>query len=173
MTIHRLPHAALVKIANPREAKKKADATEMRRKKKEATTGRAQQRVWMDNVHAASTTKQAGVLCEDAVLLQRTRGFSTGPAAADFPRPPHGPRVGGLTCRPSATCSATVRAVAAVGVYYAAPCRRAHDTPAAAPPCRDRPTMPRRESPKQAGGGVKPDIYSDPDEMRAFVRRFK
>jgi hypothetical protein len=26
---------------------------------------------------------------------------------------------------------------------------------------------------KQAGGGVKPDIYSDPDEMRAFVRRFK
>jgi hypothetical protein len=70
------------------------------------------------------------------------------------------------------------RRVSQLDVYYALRRvdERMDDAPAApaTTAAPTKPTMPHLGKPgKQAGGGVKPDIYSDPDEMRAFVRRFK
>lgn len=171
------------------EAKKKADADEeSRRKQKEADDEASeQQRVWMDNVHAAFNDEKREQEFYAKVQYCSQRGLGqildSCPAAADFlMNHPHGPRVMEKVLNDQQTFRDVFgdgsRRVSQLDVYYAL--RRvdermdvAPDTPVA-PAAPTKPTMPHLGKPgKQAGSGVKPDIYSDPDEMRAFVRRFK
>lgn len=95
---------------------------------------------------------------------------------------PHGPRVMEKVLNDQQTFRDVfgdgLRRVSQLDVYYALRRvdERMDDAPAApaTPAAPTKPTMPHLGKPgKQAGAGVKPDIYSDPDEMRAFVRRFK
>lgn len=170
------------------EAKKKADAdAETRRKQKEADDEASeQQRVWMDNVHAAFNDEKREQEFYAKVQYCSQRGLGQildeCPAAADFlMNHPHGPRVMEKVLNDQQTFRDVFgdgsRRVSQLDVYYALRRvdERMDDAPAApATPTPTKPTMPHLGKPgKQAGGGVKPDIYSDPDEMRAFVRRFK
>ena len=171
------------------EAKKKADAdAETRRKQKEADDEASeQQRVWMDNVHAAFNDEKREQEFYAKVQYCSQRGLGQildeCPAAADFlMNHPHGPRVMEKVLNDQQTFRDVFgdgsRRVSQLDVYYALRRvdERMDDAPAvpAAPAAPTKPTMPHLGKPgKQAGAGVKPDIYSDPDEMRAFVRRFK
>ena len=171
------------------EAKKKADADEeTRRKQKEADDEAfAQQRVWMDNVHAAFNDEKREQEFYAKVQYCSQRGLGQildeCPAAADFlMNHPHGPRVMEKVLNDQQTFRDVFgdgsRRVSQLDVYYALRRvdERMDDAPAApaTPAAPTKPTMPHLGKPgKQAGAGVKPDIYSDPDEMRAFVRRFK
>ena len=171
------------------EAKKKADADEeAKRKQKEADDEAfAQQRVWMDNVHAAFNDEKREQEFYAKVQYCSQRGLGQFldecPAAADFlMNHPHGPRVMEKVLNDQQTFRDVFgdgsRRVSQLDVYYALRRvdERMDDAPVApaAPAAPSKPTMPHLGKPgKQAGGGVKPDIYSDPDEMRAFVRRFK
>ena len=171
------------------EAKKKADAgEEAKRKQKEADDEAfAQQRVWMENVHAAFNDEKREQEFYAKVQYCSQRGLGQildeCPAAADFlMNHPHGPRVMEKVLNDQQTFRDVFgdgsRRVSQLDVYYALRRvdERMDDAPAApaAPAAPTKPTMPHLGKPgKQAGGGVKPDIYSDPDEMRAFVRRFK
>ena len=170
------------------EAKKKADADEeTRRKQKEADDEASeQQRVWMDNVHAAFNDEKREQEFYAKVQYCSQRGLGqildSCPAAADFlMNHPHGPRVMEKVLNDQQTFRDVFgdgsRRVSQLDVYYALRRvdERMDDAPAAtATPAPTKPTMPHLGKPgKQAGAGVKPDIYSDPDEMRAFVRRFK
>lgn len=171
------------------EAKKKADADEeSRRKQKEADDeATEQQRVWMDNVHSAFNDEKREQEFYAKVQYCSQRGLGqildSCPAAADFlMNHPHGPRVMEKVLNDQQTFRDVFgdgsRRVSQLDVYYALRRvdERMDDAPAApaTPAAPTKPTMPHLGKPgKQAGGGVKPDIYSDPDEMRAFVRRFK
>ena len=171
------------------EAKKKADADEeAKRKQKEADDEASeQQRVWMENVHAAFNDEKREQEFYAKVQYCSQRGLGQildeCPAAADFlMNHPHGPRVMEKVLNDQQTFRDVFgdgsRRVSQLDVYYALRRvdERMDDAPAspAAPAAPTKPTMPHLGKPgKQAGGGVKPDIYSDPDEMRAFVRRFK
>jgi hypothetical protein len=170
------------------EAKKKADAdAETRRKQKEADDEASeQQRVWMENVHSAFNDEKREQEFYAKVQYCSQRGLGQildeCPAAADFlMNHPHGPRVMEKVLNDQQTFRDVFgdgsRRVSQLDVYYALRRvdERMDDAPAApANPAPTKPTMPHLGKPgKQAGGGVKPDIYSDPDEMRAFVRRFK
>ena len=171
------------------EAKKKADADEeAKRKQKEADDEAfAQQRIWLDNVHAAfnDEKREQEFLAKVQYCSQRGLGqiLDECPAAADFfMNHPHGPRVMEKVLNDQQTFRDVFgdgsRRVSQLDVYYAIRRidERMDDAPAAPanPAAPTKPTMPHIGKPgKQAGGGVKPDIYSDPDEMRAFVRRFK
>lgn len=171
------------------EAKKKADADEeAKRKQKEADDEAfAQQRIWLDNVHAAfnDEKREQEFLAKVQYCSQRGLGqiLDECPAAADFfMNHPHGPRVMEKVLNDQQTFRDVFgdgsRRVSQLDVYYAIRRidERMDDAPAAPanPAAPAKPTMPHIGKPgKQAGGGVKPDIYSDPDEMRAFVRRFK
>ena len=171
------------------EAKKKADADEeTRRKQKEADDEASeQQRVWMDNVHAAFNDEKREQKFYAKVQYSSQHGLGkildSCPAAADFlMNHPHGPRVMEKVLNDQQTFRDVFgdgsRRVSQLDVYYALRRvdERMDDEPAApaTPAAPAKPTMPHLGKPgKQAGGGVKPDIYSDPDEMRAFVRRFK
>ena len=171
------------------EAKKKADAdAETRRKQKEADDEASeQQRVWMDNVHAAFNDEKREQEFYAKVQYCSQRGLGQildeCPAAADFlMNHPHGPRVMEKVLNDQQTFRDVFgdgsRRVSQLDVYYALRRvdERMDDAPAApaTPAAPTKPTMPHIGKPgKQAGAGVKPDIYSDPDEMRAFVRRFK
>ena len=171
------------------EAKKKADAdAETRRKQKEADDEAIeQQRVWMENVHAAFNDEKREQEFYAKVQYCSQRGLGQildeCPAAADFlMNHPHGPRVMEKVLNDQQTFRDVFgdgsRRVSQLDVYYALRRvdERMDDVPAApaTPAAPTKPTMPHLGKPgKQAGGGVKPDIYSDPDEMRAFVRRFK
>ena len=171
------------------EAKKKADAdAETRRKQKEADDEAfAQQRVWMDNVHAAFNDEKREQEFYAKVQYSSQRGLGQildeCPAAADFlMNHPHGPRVMEKVLNDQQTFRDVFgdgsRRVSQLDVYYALRRvdERMDDAPAApaTPAAPTKPTMPHLGKPgKQAGGGVKPDIFSDPDEMRTFVRRFK
>ena len=171
------------------EAKKKADAdAEARRKQKEIDDEASeQQRVWMDNVHAAFNDEKREQEFYAKVQYCSQRGLGqildSCPAAADFlMNNPHGPRVMEKVLNDQQTFRDVFgdgsRRVSQLDVYYALRRvdERMDDAPAApaAPAASTKPTMPHIGKPgKQAGAGVKPDIYSDPDEMRAFVRRFK
>lgn len=171
------------------EAKKKADADEeTRRKQKEADDEAfAQQRVWMENVHAAFNDEKREQEFYAKVQYSSQRGLGQildeCPAAADFlMNHPHGPRVMEKVLNDQQTFRDVFgdgsRRVSQLDVYYALRRvdERMDDAPAApaTPAAPTKPTMPHLGKPgKQAGAGVKPDIYSDPDEMRAFVRRFK
>lgn len=171
------------------EAKKKADADEeAKRKQKEADDEAfAQQRVWMDNVHAAFNDEKREQEFYAKVQYCSQRGLGQildeCPAAADFlMNHPHGPRVMEKVLNDQQTFRDVFgdgsRRVSQLDVYYALRRvdERMDDAPAApaTPAAPTKPTMPHLGKPgKQAGAGVKPDIYSDPDEMRAFVRRFK
>lgn len=171
------------------EAKKKADADEeSRHKQKEADDEASeQQRVWMDNVHAAFNDEKREQEFYAKVQYCSQRGLGqildSCPAAADFlMNHPHGPRVMEKVLNDQQTFRDVFgdgsRRVSQLDVYYALRRvdERMDDAPAApaTPAAPAKPTMPHIGKPgKQAGGGVKPDIYSDPDEMRAFVRRFK
>ena len=178
------------KMARIREEdKKKADADEeSRRKQKEADDEASeQQRVWMDNVHAAFNDEKREQEFYTKVQYCSQRGLGqildSCPAAADFlMNHPHGPRVMEKVLNDQQTFRDVFgdgsRRVSQLDVYYALRRvdERMDDAPAApaTPTAPTKPTMPHLGKPgKQAGGGVKPDIYSDPDEMRAFVRRFK
>lgn len=171
------------------EAKKKADADEeSRRKQKEADDEASeQQRVWMDNVHAAFNNEKREQEFYAKVQYCSQRGLGqildSCPAAADFlMNHPHGPRVMEKVLNDQQTFRDVFgdgsRRVSQLDVYYALRRvdERMDDAPAtpAATAAPAKPAMPHLGKPgKQAGAGVKPDIYSDPDEMRAFVRRFK
>lgn len=171
------------------EAKKKADAdAETRRKQKEIDDEAfAQQRVWMENVHAAFNDEKREQEFYAKVRYSSQRGLGQildeCPAAADFlMNHPHGPRVMEKVLNDQQTFRDVfgdgLRRVSQLDVYYALRRvdERMDDAPAApaAQAAPTKPTMPHLGKPgKQAGAGVKPDIYSDPDEMRAFVRRFK
>lgn len=170
------------------EAKKKADAdAETRRKQKEIDDEAfAQQRVWMENVHAAFNDEKREQEFYAKVQYSSQRGLGQildeCPAAADFlMNHPHGPRVMEKVLNDQQTFRDVFgdgsRRVSQLDVYYALRRvdERMDEAPAApANPAPTKPTMPHIGKPgKQAGAGVKPDIYSDPDEMRAFVRRFK
>ena len=171
------------------EAKKKADAdAETQRKQKEADDEAfAQQRVWMENVHAAFNDEKREQEFYAKVQYCSQRGLGQildeCPAAADFlMNHPHGPRVMEKVLNDQQTFRDVFgdgsRRVSQLDVYYALRRvdERMDDAPAATttPAAPAKPTMPHLGKPgKQAGAGVKPDIYSDPDEMRAFVRRFK
>lgn len=171
------------------EAKKKADSDEeTRRKQKEIDDEAfAQQRIWLDNVHAAfnDEKREQEFLAKVQYSSQRGLGqvLDKYPAAADFlMNHPHGPRVMEKVLNDLQTFRDVFgdgsRRVSQLDVYYALRRvdERMDDAPAApaAPAAPSKPTMPHLGKPgKQAGAGVKPDIYSDPDEMRAFVRRFK
>ena len=171
------------------EAKKKADAdAETQRKQKEADDEASeQQRVWMDNVHAAFNDEKREQEFYAKVQYCSQRGLGQildeCPAAADFlMNHPHGPRVMEKVLNDQQTFRDVFgdgsRRVSQLDVYYALRRvdERMDDAPAATttPAAQTKPTMPHLGKPgKQAGAGVKPDIYSDPDEMRAFVRRFK
>lgn len=171
------------------EAKKKADAdAETRRKQKEIDDEAfAQQRVWMENVHAAFNDEKREQEFYAKVQYCSQRGLGQildeCPAAADFlMNHPHGPRVMEKVLNDQQTFRDVFgdgsRRVSQLDVYYALRRvdERMDDAPAApaAQAAPTKPTMPHLGKPgKQAGAGVKPDIYSDPDEMRAFVRRFK
>ena len=171
------------------EAKKKADAdAETQRKQKEADDEAfAQQRVWMENVHAAFNDEKREQEFYAKVQYCSQRGLGQildeCPAAADFlMNHPHGPRVMEKVLNDQQTFRDVFgdgsRRVSQLDVYYALRRvdERMDDAPAApaTPAAPTKPTMPHLGKPgKQAGGGVKPDIFSDPDEMRAFVRRFK
>ena len=171
------------------EAKKKADADEeTRRKQKEADDEASeQQRVWMDNVHAAFNDEKREQKFYAKVQYSSQHGLGkildSCPAAADFlMNHPHGPRVMEKVLNDQQTFRDVFgdgsRRVSQLDVYYALRRvdERMDDAPAApaTPAAPTKPTMPHLGKPgKQAGAGVKPDIYSDPDEMRAFVRRFK
>ena len=171
------------------EAKKKADAdAETRRKQKEADDEASeQQRVWMENVHAAFNDEKREQEFYAKVQYCSQRGLGQildeCPAAADFlMNHPHGPRVMEKVLNDPQTFRDVFgdgsRRVSQLDVYYALRRvdERMDDAPAApaTPAAPTKPTMPHLGKPgKQAGAGVKPDIYSDPDEMRAFVRRFK
>ena len=171
------------------EAKKKADAdAETRRKQKEADDEAIeQQRVWMENVHAAFNDEKREQEFYAKVQYCSQRGLGQildeCPAAADFlMNHPHGPRVMEKVLNDQQTFRDVFgdgsRRVSQLDVYYALRRvdERMDDVPAApaTPAAPTKPTMPHLGKPgKQAGAGVKPDIYSDPDEMRAFVRRFK
>lgn len=170
------------------EAKKKADADEeAKRKQKEIDDEVSeQQRVWMDNVHAAFNDEKREQEFYAKVQYSSQRGLGQildeCPAAADFlMNHPHGPRVMEKVLNDQQTFRYVFgdgsRRVSQLDVYYAL--RRVDErmdeaTAAPANPAPTKPTMPHLGKPgKQAGGGVKPDIYSDPDEMLSFVRRFK
>lgn len=170
------------------EAKKKADADEeTKRKQKEADDEASeQQRIWLENIHAAfnDEKREQELLAKTQYCSQRGLGqiLDECPAAADFLfNHPHGPRVLEKILNDQQTFRDVFgdgsRRVSQLDVYYALRRvdERMDDTPAApANPAPTKPTMPHLGKPgKQAGGGVKPDIYSDPDEMRSFVRRFK
>ena len=170
------------------EAKKKADAdAETKRKQKEIDDEASeQQRVWMENVHAAFNDEKREQEFYAKVQYCSQRGLGQildeCPAAADFlMNHPHGPRVMEKVLNDQQTFRDVFgdgsRRVSQLDVYYALRRvdERMDEAPAApANPAPTKPTMPHLGKPgKQAGGGVKPDIYSDPDEMRAFVRRFK
>ena len=171
------------------EAKKKADAdAESRRKQKEADDEVSeQQRVWMENVHSAFNDEKREQEFYAKVQYCSQRGLGqildSCPAAADFlMNHPHGPRVMEKVLNDQQTFRDVFgdgsRRVSQLDVYYALRRvdERMDDAPAtpAAPAAPAKPAMPHIGKPgKQAGAGVKPDIYSDPDEMRAFVRRFK
>lgn len=170
------------------EAKKKADADEeTKRKQKEADDEASeQQRVWMENVHSAFNDEKREQEFYAKVQYCSQRGLGQildeCPAAADFlMNHPHGPRVMEKVLNDQQTFRDVFgdgsRRVSQLDVYYALRRvdERMDDAPAApANPAPTKPTMPHLGKPgKQAGGGVKPDIYSDPDEMRSFVRRFK
>ena len=171
------------------EAKKKADAdAETQRKQKEADDEAfAQQRIWLDNVHAAfnDEKREQEFLAKVQYCAQRGLGqiLDECPAASDFfMNHPHGPRVLEKVLNDQQTFRDVFgdgsRRVSQLDVYYAIRRidERMDDAPAApvSPAAPTKPTMPHIGKPgKQAGAGVKPDIYSDPDEMRAFVRRFK
>lgn len=171
------------------EAKKKADAdAETQRKQKEADDEAfAQQREWMENVHAAFNDEKREQEFYAKVQYCSQRGLGQildeCPAAADFlMNHPHGPRVMEKVLNDQQTFRDVFgdgsRRVSQLDVYYALRRvdERMDDAPAApaTPAAPTKPTMPHLGKPgKQAGAGVKPDIYSDPDEMRAFVRRFK
>ena len=171
------------------EAKKKADADEETRRKQKEIDDEAseQQRVWMDNVHAAFNDEKREQEFYAKVQYCSQRGLGQildeCPAAADFlMNHPHGPRVMEKVLNDQQTFRDVFgdgsRRVSQLDVYYALRRvdERMDDAPAApaTPAAPTKPTMPHLGKPgKQAGGGVKPDIYSDPDEMRAFVRRFK
>jgi hypothetical protein len=170
------------------EAKKKADAdAETQRKQKEIDDEAfAQQRMWMENVHAAFNDEKREQEFYAKVQYCSQRGLGQildeCPAAADFlMNHPHGPRVMEKVLNDQQTFRDVFgdgsRRVSQLDVYYALRRvdERMDDAPAApANPAPTKPTMPHIGKPgNQAGGGVKPDIYSDPDEMRAFVRRFK
>lgn len=171
------------------EAKKKADADEETRRKQKEIDDEAseQQRIWLDNVHAAFNDEKREQ--EFLAKVQYSSRHGLGqildecPAAADFlMNHPHGPRVMEKVLNDNQTFRDVFgdgsRRVSQLDVYYALRRvdERMDDAPAApaATAAPTKPTMPHLGKPgKQAGGGVKPDIYSDPDEMRAFVRRFK
>jgi chemotaxis protein histidine kinase CheA len=171
------------------EAKKKADAdAETQRKQKEIDDEASeQQRVWMENVHAAFNDEKREQEFYAKVQYCSQRGLGQildeCPAAADFlMNHPHGPRVMEKVLNDQQTFRDVFgdgsRRVSQLDVYYALRRvdERMDDAPAApaTTAAPTKPTMPHLGKPgKQAGGGVKPDIYSDPDEMRAFVRRFK
>jgi len=171
------------------EAKKKADAdAETKRKQKEIDDEASeQQRVWMENVHAAFNDEKREQEFYAKVQYCSQRGLGQildeCPAAADFlMNHPHGPRVMEKVLNDQQTFRDVFgdgsRRVSQLDVYYALRRvdERMDDAPAApaTPAAPTKPTMPHLGKPgKQAGAGVKPDIYSDPDEMRAFVRRFK
>ena len=171
------------------EAKKKADADEENRRKQKEIDDEAseQQRVWMDNVHAAFNDEKREHEFYAKVQYCSQRGLGQildeCPAAADFlMNHPHGPRVMEKVLNDQQTFRDVFgdgsRRVSQLDVYYALRRvdERMDDAPAApaTPAAPAKPTMPHLGKPgKQAGAGVKPDIYSDPDEMRAFVRRFK
>ena len=171
------------------EAKKKADADEETRRKQKEIDDEAseQQRVWMDNVHAAFNDEKREQEFYAKVQYCSQRGLGQildeCPAAADFlMNHPHGPRVMEKVLNDQQTFRDVFgdgsRRVSQLDVYYALRRvdERMDDAPAApaTPAAPSKPTMPHLGKPgKQAGAGVKPDIYSDPDEMRAFVRRFK
>lgn len=171
------------------EAKKKADADEEARRKQKEIYDEAseQRRVWMDNVHAAFNDEKREQEFYAKVQYCSQRGLGQildeCPAAADFlMNHPHGPRVMEKVLNDQQTFRDVFgdgsRRVSQLDVYYALRRvdERMDDAPAApaTPAAPTKPTMPHLGKPgKQAGAGVKPDIYSDPDEMRAFVRRFK
>lgn len=171
------------------EAKKKADAdAETQRKQKEIDDEASeQQRVWLENIHAAfnDEKREQEFLAKVQYSSQRGLGqiLDSCPAAADFlMNHPHGPRVMEKVLNDQQTFRDVFgdgsRRVSQLDVYYALRRvdERMDDAPAApaTSAAPTKPTMPHLGKPgKQAGGGVKPDIYSDPDEMRAFVRRFK
>ncbi len=171
------------------EAKKKADAdAETKRKQKEIDDEASeQQRVWMENVHAAFNDEKREQEFYAKVQYCSQRGLGQildeCPAASDFLfNHPHGPRVLEKILNDQQTFRDVFgdgsRRVSQLDVYYALRRvdERMDDAPAApaTPAAPTKPTMPHLGKPgKQAGAGVKPDIYSDPDEMRAFVRRFK
>lgn len=171
------------------EAKKKADAdAETKRKQKEADDEASeQQRVWMENVHAAFNDEKREQEFYAKVQYCSQRGLGQildeCPAAADFlMNHPHGPRVMEKVLNDQQTFRDVFgdgsRRVSQLDVYYALRRvdERIDDAPAApaTPAAPTKPTMPHLGKPgKQAGAGVKPDIFSDHDEMRAFVRRFK
>ena len=177
------------KMARIREEdeKKAAADEETRRKQKEIDDEASeQQRVWMDNVHAAFNDEKREQEFYAKVQYCSQRGLGQildeCPAAADFlMNHPHGPRVMEKVLNDQQTFRDVFgdgsRRVSQLDVYYALRRvdERMDDAPAApANPAPTKPTMPHLGKPgKQAGAGVKPDIYSDPDEMRAFVRRFK
>ena len=147
----------------------------------------AQQRVWMENVHAAFNDEKREQEFYAKVQYCSQRGLGQildeCPAAADFlMNHPHGPRVMEKVLNDQQTFRDVFgdgsRRVSQLDVYYALRRvdERMDDAPAApaTPAAPAKPTMPHLGKPgKQAGAGVKPDIYSDPDEMLAFVRRFK
>lgn len=178
------------KMARIREEEaKKTDADEEAKRKQKEIDDEAseQQRVWMENVHAAFNDEKREQEFYAKVQYCSQRGLGQildeCPAAADFlMNHPHGPRVMEKVLNDQQTFRDVfgdgLRRVSQLDVYYALRRvdERMDDAPAApaTPAAPTKPTMPHLGKPgKQAGAGVKPDIYSDPDEMRAFVRRFK
>lgn len=177
----------MARIREENEKKAAADEESRRKQKEIDDEASEQQRVWMENVHAAFNDEKREQEFYAKVQYCSQRGLGqildSCPAAADFfMNHPHGPRVMEKVLNDQQTFRDVFgdgsRRVSQLDVYYALRRvdERMDDAPAApaTPAAPTKPTMPHLGKPgKQAGGGVKPDIYSDPDEMRAFVRRFK
>lgn len=177
----------MARIREENEKKAAADEESRRKQKEIDDEASEQQRVWMENVHAAFNDEKREQEFYAKVQYCSLRGLGqildSCPAAADFfMNHPHGPRVMEKVLNDQQTFRDVFgdgsRRVSQLDVYYALRRvdERMDDAPAApaTPAAPTKPTMPHLGKPgKQAGGGVKPDIYSDPDEMRAFVRRFK
>ena len=156
--------------------KKKADAdAEIQRQHDE----------WMANVHSAfggDAKREQEFISKVQYCSQRGLGqiLDMNPAAADFlMNNPHGPRVMEKLLNDKDTFDRVFPRsgrVSEMDVYYTL--RRIDEEMDATQPTQTaepvKPSMPKLGKPgKQAGGATAPDIFTDSDQMRNFVRRFR
>lgn len=167
------------------ESKKAAEEAEAARKKAEADKEVQElHNAWLENVHNAfdgDAEREKKFLSKVEYCSQRGLGqiLDECPVAADFlMNNPHGPRV----MEKLLNDQETFKSVFANGhasqldIYYSL--RRIDENidreTQTATQTPQKQTMPHLGKPgKQAGSGTAPDIFSDADEMRSFVRRFR